>query len=296
MRWKSGVLFGGVIALCGITARSQTIGRDVTGPHQSPPINGHPAIYVARVMAVSATGKDVFLACMRQRGVSLWHRLKRDGLLVDQTVFETTSVEKSAAGVPRWNFLVLSHLAPSITPETFFKAEGRGGGQRVGTTPCDAPGVETRRVEVLHSTPNSYYPSLASSDRDANAPEFIVPYIVEYIAVRDTSAALDQYRETMRSNIGPAVGQLIRDNWFVNLIALETVSVVYTQPTMPSWNQIHIRGYFPEKGATPAALDEALRRVNPQSGGYAGVFAPLDAIRTWAREDVARPLRELAVR
>ena len=84
--------------------------------------------------------------------------------------------------------------------------------------------------------------------------------------------------------------------WFVNLIALETVSVAYTQPTMPSWNQIHIRGYFPEKGATPAALDEALRRVNPQSGGYAGVFAPLDAIRTWAREDVARQLRELAVR
>jgi len=221
---------------------------------------------------------------MRQRGVSLWHRLKRDGLLIDQTVFETTSVQKSAAGVPRWNFLVLSHLAPSITPETFFKAEGRRGGQRVGTTPSDAPGVETRRVEVLHSTPNSYYPSLASSDRDANAPEFIVPYIVEYIAVRDTSAALDQYRETMRSNIGPAVGQLIRDNWFVNLIALETVSVVYTQPTMPSWNQIHIRGYFPEKGATPAALDEALRRVNPQSGGYAGLFAPLDAIRTWALE------------
>ena len=126
MRWKCAVLFSGVISLCGMTVRSQTIGRDVTGPHQSTASDGYPAIYVARVMAVSATGKDVFLACMRQRGVSLWHRLKRDGLLIDQTVFETTSVQKSAAGVPRWNFLVLSHLAPSITPETFFKAEGRG--------------------------------------------------------------------------------------------------------------------------------------------------------------------------
>jgi hypothetical protein len=65
MRWKSGVLFGGVIALCGITARSQTIGRDVTGPHQSPASDGHPAIYVARVMAVSATGKDVFF-CLHE--------------------------------------------------------------------------------------------------------------------------------------------------------------------------------------------------------------------------------------
>ena len=145
-------------------------------------------------MAVSATGKDVFLACMRQRGVPLWHRLKQDGLLIDQSVFETTSVQESAAGAPPWNFLVLTHLAPSITPEIFFKAEGTGGGQRVGRTLCDAPGVETRRVEVLHSTPNSYYPSLASSDRDANAPEFMVPYIVEYIAVRGISAAFARTR------------------------------------------------------------------------------------------------------
>jgi hypothetical protein len=69
VRWKFGVLFSGAIALCGMTVRSQTIGRDATGQHQSPAGDGHPAIYVARVMAVSATGKDVFLACMRQRGV-----------------------------------------------------------------------------------------------------------------------------------------------------------------------------------------------------------------------------------
>jgi hypothetical protein len=83
----------------------------------------------------------------------------------------------------------------------------------------------------------------------------------------------------------------------LNLIALETVSVEFAQPGMPNWNQIHLRGYFPDKGRVPpSALDGALRRVNPQSGGAAAVFGRLDSIRTKPREDVARQLPELAVR
>ena len=258
-----------------------------------------PAVYVARVFSVNARGRDGFVSCLRRKELPVWRRLKRDGLLANQSVFETTSVRLSAPGVPAWNFLLLSRLAPAVTPDTLFEAEKRRRGRRSPGTSCeDAPGVEALRVEVLRSTPNSYHPSWAvgTTAPDAQA-EFTVPYIIEYIAVHETPEALNEYRETMRTKIGPAVRQLIRDRQLLNLIALETVSVRQARPGVPEWNQIHLRGYFPDKGPVPpGALDGALRRIDPQGGGAAGVFGRLDAIRTKPREDVARQLLELAVR
>ncbi|MCA1602273.1 MAG: hypothetical protein LC776_11730 [Acidobacteria bacterium] len=256
-----------------------------------------PAVYVARVVSVSAAGRDAFVSCLRQKELPGWRRLKRVGLLADQSVFETTSLRISAPGVPPWNFLLLTRLAPAAAPDAFFKAEEKLRGKK--RPRCEeAPGREVRRVEVLHSTPNSYYSRPDHGNRLPGAPtEFSVNYIVEYIAVRQTSEALDEYRETMRRNNGPAIGQLIREGWLLNFIALETVSVRQTQPGVPNWNQIHVRGYFPEKGTVPPSdLDGALRSVNPQGGGTAGIFGRLDAIRTKPREDVARQLPELAVR
>jgi len=261
--------------------------------------NERPAVYIARVLSVSAAGRDAFVSCLRRKEFPAWQKLKRGGLLTDQSVFETSSVRLTAPGVPAWNVLLLSHLAPAVAPDAFFNAEEKRVGKRSPGTRCeDAPGVETRRIEVLHSTPNSYHPRPAAGARGPDAPtEFTVPYIVEYIAVRETPEALNEYRETMQMNIGPAVGQLIRDNLLLNLIALETVSVKYAQPGVPKWNQIHLRGYFPDKGPVPpSALDGALRRVNPQGGGAAGIFGRLDSIRTKPREDLARQLSGLAVR
>ena len=255
-----------------------------------------PAVYVARVLSVSVQGRDAFVSCLRQKALPAWQRMRRDGLLADQSVFETVSVRLATPGAPPWNFLLLSHVAPSATPDTFFAAEQKRERKQPPGTPCEeVPGAETRRVEVLHSTANSYHPRLTPSP-DAQA-EFTVSYIIEYIAVRETPEALNEYRETMRTNNGPALALLIRDNMLLNFIALETVSVRYAQPGVPTWNQIHLRAYFPDKGlATRDALDGALRRINPQSGGAAGVFGRLDAIRTKPREDVARQLPELAVR
>ena len=254
-----------------------------------------PAVYVARMLSVSAAGRDAFVSCLRQKALPVWQRLRRDGLLADQSVFETVSVRLATPGAPLWNFLLLSHLAPSAKPGTFLEAEQKREPKQPGTRCEEVPGVETRRVEVLHSTPNSYHPRLTPSPEVQT--ELTVPYIVEYIAVRDTPEALNEYREIMRTTMGPALARAIRDNMLSNFIALETVSVRYAQPGVPTWNQIHLRGYFPDKGfVTRDALDGLLRRINPQSGGAAGVSARLDAIRTKPREDVAQQLPELAVR
>jgi hypothetical protein len=63
----------------------------------------------------------------------------------------------------------------------------------------------------------------------------------------------------------------------------------------PRWNQIHIRGFYPDKGPSPVESPDALRRVNP-SGGHSAFFAGLNKIRTKPREDEARQLFDLAVR
>jgi hypothetical protein len=70
---------------------------------------------------------------------------------------------------------------------------------------------------------------------------------------------------------------------------------------MPGWNQIHISGrQFATSSAArdeyAAARDAALRAVNPNNGGYEGVFGALPSYRTRPRVDRARQLLELAVR
>jgi hypothetical protein len=282
-----------------IAGFSQSVGdRDSKRGTRSHAGTGRPEVYIGRVISVRAAGRDAFVSCLRQSEVPVWQKLKRDGLLADESVFEMSSLNISAPGVPSWNFLILSHIPPGVKPDAFFKAEKK---QKDKVSPgpwCeDAPGVVTRRVEVLRSTPNAYYPRPPTENRTPDAPtEFTVPYIIEYIAVRETPAVLNKYREAMRLNVGPAVGLLIREEWLLNLIALETVSVKYAQSGMPGWNQIHIRGLLPDKGSRLAAFDGALRRVNPQGGGYAGIFGGFDSIRTKPREEIARQLSELAIR
>jgi hypothetical protein len=299
MQWKQQVLTVLACAFLAVGLPCQSAGSSSKRYSGGPTEGERPAIYVARVLSVSAAVRDAFVACLRQKELPARRKLKRAGLLADHSVFETTSLRLSAPGVPPWNFLVLSRLSPDATPHAFFEAEKKLRARRPRGGRCeDAQGVEVRRVEVLRSTPNSFYPRPAAGVRPAGAAtEFTVHYIIEYIAVRETPEALNEYREAMRRDIGPAVAQLIREGWLLNLIALETLSVRYAQPGAPGWNQIHLRGFFPEKGTVPPReLDEVLRRVNPQSGGTAGVFGGLDAIRTKPREDVARQLPELAVR
>ena len=259
------------------------------------PIEHAAAVYVASVVWVAPGSRDAFVSCLMQSDVPVWRELKQIGLLLDESVFETTSVRTTGPDVPAWNFLLLSHLVPSVTPAAFM-AKQRQEVERAKRAGCEeAPGIERRRMEVLRSTPNSNYPRPTVAE-DRQAQDSGVEFFIEYIAVNETPAALDQYRESMRSNIGPAVAQLIRDNWLFNLIALETVSVQHTQPNVPRWNQIHVRGYFPDKGPVPAALDGALRKVSPDGGGAAGVFGRLEPIRKLVREDIARQLLDLSVR
>lgn len=248
--------------------------------------------YIARTVSVSDSHRVAFLECMR-RDLRIRKRLKREGQLSEQSVFETTSTTIETADTPFWNFLILTRVGSSVRSQDYFIAEEKIFKKSKRMNCFDSPGIETRRIEMLRTTPNSFYPR----PRNGSSSPELSRYILEYIAVHNTPAALDEYRETMRTKLGPAVGVLITEGRLLNFIALETVSVRYSQSGMPEWNQIHIRGgSSPEKGAVRPAMDRALKSMDPNSGGAAAVYGRLDAIRTKPREDVARQLAELAIR
>ena len=251
------------------------------------------AAYVSEAIAVPANHRDRFVECLRAVAKPLWARLRDQGLLADVSVFETTEVRSSAAGVPGWNFLIVSHLRPRVDPREFFTMAGDEPHSSTARQCTAELGVEVRRVEVLRPTPKSSYPRTTEAD-DTEVRTRKVRFIVEYIAVDERPAALSQYRESMGENMGPAMGLMIPEKTYFQLIALETESVKYSQKGLPPWNQIHIRGFYPEKGAAPAEMPVALRRVNPSAGGE--FFASLDKIRTKPREDEARQLYDLAIR
>jgi hypothetical protein len=259
---------------------------------------GQNAQYVVRTISVKDSQRDAFLKCMQRDDLRIRKDLKRKGLLSEQSVFETSSTNINTPDAPFWNFLILSRLGTTSRPEDFFRAEESFSKKKKHKNCFEAPGIETRRIEVLRTTPNSFYPHGAGGD--PRSDEFSVRYIVEYIAVQNTTAVLDEYRETMRKMLGPVQGHMVKEGSLLNFIAMETVSVKYSQSGMPEWNQIHVRGgNFPEdrKRVSPSPeIDRALKLLYPNSGGASVVFGRLKEIRTKPREDVARQLGDLAIR
>jgi hypothetical protein len=140
------ILFGLVVTLFEIVGYTQS----TDGPKQKPSDaamsnNDNPALYFARVISASPATRDAYVACVQERELPIWGKLKRDGLLADVSVFEVTSVLTSERGVPSWNFLFLNHLAPSVTPAVFFDGEKKGEETSVGTKRCeDQVGAEVR--------------------------------------------------------------------------------------------------------------------------------------------------------
>ena len=262
-------------------------------PHPAPRVfDTSGAAYVADTIFVTPDRRDQFVACLRARARRHWARLRDNGLLADVSVFETTQLRLTTGRVG-WNFLILSHLRPGVSPAQFFDSADNALHSSAGGVCTAARGVEVRRIEALRPTPKSSYPRTSEAD-DREARDRKVAFIVEYIAVDDTPAALNQYRESMGQNMGPAMGLMIPEQTYFQLLALETEQVKYSQKDAPSWNQIHIRGFYPEKGADPEEMPLALRRVNSSAGR--DFFADLNKIRTMPREDEARQLYELAIR
>jgi hypothetical protein len=248
-----------------------------------------PSVYVVRVISVDPAQRDAFVACLAKSALPFWRELKEKGLLAKVSVFETTSVTKSEPGVPAWNFVISSHLADGANADSFVQAVEKRKG-------CEsAPGVEVRRTETLRTPPDLSTWARETAAYDLKARELKVEFKIEYIAVRDTPEAIDRWRDFMRLYEAPLVGLGIRAGYQFSAFALETAKVNYSQPGMPTWNDIHFVGAIPgtDWAAAKAALDPEIRQLNPRKDGF---VADLGSIVTNVRNDSVRQLFELAVR
>src|SRR5580658_1332805 len=116
-----------------------------------PVVDEGPAVFVFRIVSVDAAQRDAFVACLAKNDLPFWRDLKKKGLLAKVSVFETTSVDSPKPGVPAWNFVISSKVAPDATADSFLQAVEKRKG-------CDsAPGIELRRVETLKTTPSNHY-------------------------------------------------------------------------------------------------------------------------------------------
>lgn len=254
-----------------------------------------PATYVATCVHVPADEQDAYVTRLAERGMPVWRALVREGLLASRVVFReyktvglrARALGREAAEGPHWTFLHFARLSAGVRPEELLRAEE----ERLAKTGCDnIPGARPLRVEVLRTTPNSYFPEPPA--RTAWLGRFPVRYQVEYIRVEE--AFVDEYRSIMAEKCGPAMG-MVRERGLAGVfVALETASVEFAEKGMPSWNQVHLLGYSPAL-AVPwfLAFARALKRTGPDDRGFGAVFGRLRRIRKQVRTSMSVPVAPL---
>ena len=144
------------------------------------------------------------------------------------------------------------------------------------------------RAEILLTTPSAFaMPQGWQGSTDCPGRQASL----EYINVQP--AYLGEYRDIMRKYIGPAAAKLVGTDGIGTFRAMETAAVLYQHPSLTTdWNQIHLcevdAGSFKGFGQE---FDAALREILPD-GGFAGVFAGLDRMRTIPRWTFNEPVVE----
>jgi hypothetical protein len=239
-----------------------------------------PNRFVVQTVLAKASSSAPFETCLRDMEMPRWRELQRRGDLVSNAVYAKAGDLNSLPG-PEWSHLLVTELKPSTETPAIFD----------GVSRCAASAHATIvRSEEMAATPNAYHPGKRLSEAPRRRD---LAFVVEFIPVSPTKAALDEYREIMRTSIGPAMGRLVEEGAHLNLIALETTKVHTALSGGFPWNQIHIRGFYPDPGATSPAMTRYMEEAAPDRGGFAQVFGRLDRIRTKPRDNVAREIMEL---
>jgi hypothetical protein len=180
-----------------------------------------------------------------------------------QAVYRHRSVFRNASEAPAWTHLELTYFRDLVPADAIFDLV-------VKRQPAD---TVLLRAEILLTTPSSFV-----LPRDwqgsADRPEWQAS--LEYIQVQSTS--LGEYRDVMRTWIGPAAAKLVRAKRIGTFRAMETAAVLYRDPGLKiDWNQIHLCE-VDASGFT--GFSAALQEVSPN---LAGVFSGLERMRTIPR-------------
>ena len=195
-----------------------------------------------------------------------------------RALYRHHSIFKSQSDAPAWShseFVYFRDIVPSDVIDQLVSSP-------------QPPGVHLLRAEILVTTPKSFvFPRgwTGSSHRPDRKPS------LEYLDVDPSS--LRDYREIMRRYIGPAAAKLVAMGKLGTFRAMETAAVLFQDPSLGAkWNQIHLSEVDAEGfEGFGRELDAALREISPE-GGFAGIFAGLDQLRTIPRWTLNEPAVE----
>lgn len=242
-------------------------------------VSAPPPSLVAQTFSAPAEASNAFIECLERSAKGGWSGLRRSGELLSNRVFRKVGQRNGQPGID-WSVLIVSAAKSDTSAPALVAVPQR----------CSrSTGTRLVRAEIMRATPASYHPAPVSR---LIRPD--LAFVVEFIDVRNEVAALEEYRETMRTSIGPAVGRLVRENKLYSMIGLETAKVMQHSDSRFDWNQLHIRGYYPEV-ASRLAMSRYMQEVNPRRGGFSQVFGRLDAIRTKPRDDIAQEVTRLSL-
>lgn len=198
----------------------------------------------------------------------LSHAMKdfiKDGFIQDISIYSHSITAKRHGIIEIWNYLLLIQIKNKDEVQRLIS------GLRTISFTFK---IETVRLELLETTPESTYPVPSEMVQKRKASPF---YATEYVDVQEKY--LKEFRDIMISNNGPAMKYIMQNKrWCYNMFALETVTVFYHNPKYPTWNQIHVIGLYLESFIWyKKDFSEALKMANYIS--FKDNFERLEQIR-----------------
>jgi hypothetical protein len=188
-----------------------------------------------------------------------------------RSLYRHRSVFQNGSEAAIWSHLELSYFRDLIPADVIHEL----------VVKPPPPSTQLLRAEILLTTPSAFV--LPRNWRGAaHRPEWRAS--LEYIDVR--SPHLREYREIMRTYVGPAAAKVVQTGKIGTFRAMETATVLYRAPGLGiDWNQIHLcevdadrfQGFGHE-------FEAALREVSPDDGVFAGLDS-MRAIPRWTFND-----------
>jgi hypothetical protein len=241
--------------------------------------------FVVQVFAMESGQERAFIEHLRECALPVWNDLRAAGVVSAVDLFELSEMETTLPVSPPWRYLVVAEIEADASAADFSDTINPDG--------SDAPARSVVREERTVCTPNSCFGRPEPTYPDA--PEGI-DYLIEFIAVENTSASLAKYQGLMSSYIGPANGLLVDRGLLHCFVALETNGNEIREHEVVPWNQLHISDHWEEGGDIDweAVYEDLLREEFSRE--LDDVWSELPPIRDISTEYRARLVPDLCVR
>lgn len=279
-----------LVACIALVAQSSCGGGLETPPSPDPPLTEVPlGGCVVRIFAVEPDQGENFIEHLQEWAVPVWTDLEAAGLVSSVDLFELSEMETTFPVSPPWRYVMFASLGPDASVEDFRVAE-QASNSHAGS---NSPAHTVLREEHMECTPNSCFGRPEPTYPDAPSG---IDYLIEFIAVENTTASLSKYHDLMSRYFGPANGLLVERKMLRCFVALELTETEIGDHEVVPWNQVHVSDHWDEGGDVDwdVVYQDLFR--DAFSRKLDDVWAEVPPIRKTSTEYRARLVPDLCVR